>query len=61
LINQLAKEGIGIIVISSDLPELLGICHRLAVMWEGSITGILSSQEATQERVMTLATGTRWG
>ena len=57
LINQLAKEGIGIVVISSDLPELLGICHRLAVMWEGSITGVLSSQEATQERVMTLATG----
>ena len=61
LINQLAKEGIGIIVISSDLPELLGICHRLAVMWEGSITGILSSQEATQERVMTLATGMKSG
>jgi len=61
LINQLAKEGIGIVVISSDLPELLGICHRLAVMWEGSITGILSSQEATQERVMTLATGTKSG
>jgi ribose transport system ATP-binding protein len=61
LINQLAKEGIGIIVISSDLPELLGICHRLAVMWEGSITGILSGQEATQERVMTLATGMKSG
>lgn len=61
LINQLAKEGIGIVVISSDLPELLGICHRLAVMWEGSITGILSSQEATQERVMTLATGIKSG
>lgn len=61
LINQLAREGIGVIVISSDLPELLGICHRVAVMWEGSITGILSSQEATQERVMTLATGIKSG
>ncbi len=61
LINQLVKEGIGIVVISSDLPELLGICHRLAVMWEGHITGILSGQEATQERVMTLAIGTSWG
>lgn len=57
LINQLAKEGIGIVVISSDLPELLGICHRITVMWEGCITGILSANEATQERVMTLATG----
>jgi ribose transport system ATP-binding protein len=59
LINKLAQEGIGLVVISSDLPELLGICHRIAVMWEGHITGILSGQEATQEKVMTLATGTK--
>jgi ribose transport system ATP-binding protein len=59
LINQLAKEGVGIIVISSDLPELLGICHRVAVMWEGRITGILSAKESTQEKVMNLATGTK--
>lgn len=57
LINKLAQEGIGVVVISSDLPELLGICHRVAVMWEGRITGILSTNEATQEKVMTLATG----
>jgi ABC-type sugar transport system ATPase subunit len=57
LINKLAQEGIGVVVISSDLPELLGICHRVAVMWEGYISGILSGQEATQESVMTLATG----
>jgi ribose transport system ATP-binding protein len=59
LINQLVKEEIGIIVISSDLPELLGICHRVAVMCEGRITGILAGKETTQERVMTLATGTK--
>ena len=59
LINQLVKEGIGIIIISSDLPELLGICHRVAVMWEGRVTGILSAKESTQEKVMTLATGTK--
>lgn len=57
LINQLAKDGIGVIVISSDLPELLGISDRIAVMWEGKLTGILSRAEATQEKVMTLATG----
>jgi len=55
LINRLAREGIGVIVISSDLPELLGICHRVAVMCEGRLTGILEGAEATQESVMTFA------
>ncbi len=57
LINRLAQEGIGIIVISSDLPELLGVADRVAVLWEGKLTGILRRSDATQERVMTLATG----
>jgi ribose transport system ATP-binding protein len=55
LINRLAREGIGVIVISSDLPELLGICHRVAVMCEGELTGIVEGTEATQETVMTYA------
>jgi len=57
LINQLAKNGIGVIVISSEMPELLGICDRIAVMWEGKIVGILMRSEASQEKIMTLATG----
>ena len=57
LINQLTKDGVGVLVISSDLPELLGVCNRVAVMCEGRITGFLSREEATQEKVMTLATG----
>ena len=57
LINQLAKDGIGVIVISSDLPELIGMSDRVVVMHEGRIAGILSRTDATQERVMTLATG----
>ncbi len=57
LINRLAKEGIGVMVISSDLPELLGISDRVAVMWEGRVMGILPREKATQENVMTLATG----
>ncbi len=57
IINQLASEGVGVIVISSQLPELLGICSRIGVMCEGKLVGILSQGEATQERVMTLATG----
>jgi ribose transport system ATP-binding protein len=56
LINQLAADGIGVLVISSDLPELLGICDRIAVMCEGRITGVLNRSEATQEKIMTLAT-----
>jgi ribose transport system ATP-binding protein len=46
---------VGVIVISSDLPELLGICHRVAVMCEGELTGIVEGTEATQETVMTYA------
>ncbi len=57
LIHRLAKDGLGVIVVSSDLPELLGMCDRIVVLCEGTITGTLSCREATQERVMTLATG----
>jgi ribose transport system ATP-binding protein len=57
LINRLVEQGIGVIVISSDLPEILGISDRIAVMCEGRLAGILSRTEATQEKVMTLATG----
>jgi ribose transport system ATP-binding protein len=57
LINSLAMRGIGVIVISSDLPELLGLCTRIAVMHEGVIAGVLDKSEATQEKIMNLATG----
>ena len=57
LMNRLAEQGIGVIVISSDLPEILGISDRIAVMCEGRLAGILSRREATQEKVMMLATG----
>ena len=56
LMNELAREGVGVIMISSDLPELLGICDRIAVMCGGRITGLLSRDEATKERVLALAT-----
>ncbi len=57
IINRLALEGIGVVVISSQLPELLGICDRIAVMHEGRLAGILPRADATPEKVMTLATG----
>jgi ribose transport system ATP-binding protein len=57
IINQLAKEGKAILVITSEIPELLGISDRILVMARGRISGELRREEATQEAVMTLATG----
>ncbi|WP_026566722.1 multiple monosaccharide ABC transporter ATP-binding protein [Bacillus sp. UNC41MFS5] len=59
IINQLASDGKGILVISSELPEILGICDRVYVMNEGRITGEVSKEEATQERIMKYMTKSR--
>jgi len=56
LLNGLAQEGKAIIMISSELPEILRMSHRIVVMCEGRVTGELSAAEATQERIMTFAT-----
>ena len=56
LLNDLAHEGKAIIMISSELPEILRMSHRIIVMCEGRITGELTAQEATQEKIMTFAT-----
>lgn len=53
IINELAEQGKSIIVISSELPEILGICDRIYVMNEGSIVGELPIEEACQESIMT--------
>ncbi len=55
LINELKAKGKGIIMISSELPELIGMCDRLAVMCSGKINGILEKNEITQEGVMAKA------
>lgn len=57
LMSKLASEGKAIIMISSELPEVLGMSDRIAVMHEGKITGQLSREEASQEKLMKLATG----
>ena len=57
LINTMVKEGVGIIMISSELPEILGLSDRIVVLHEGSVTGILDKSEATQEKILNLATG----
>lgn len=59
LMNNLARQGKSIIMISSELPEILRMSHRVIVMCEGEITGELSAGEATQERIMQLATMSR--
>ena len=57
LMNELAAKGAGLIMISSELPELLGMSDRILVMHEGRLAGELAREEATQEKVMHLATG----
>lgn len=59
LLDDLTKEGKSIIMISSELPEVLRMSHRVAVMSEGRITGILNADEASQEKIMELATAYR--
>lgn len=58
LMSELAGRGMAILLISSELPELLGMCDRILVMHRGGITGQVMRDEATQEKVMALAT---WG
>lgn len=57
LMNELADRGVPIVMVSSDLPEILGVSDRIMVMHEGRISGELSRKEADQEKVMQLATG----
>ena len=54
--NDLVKQGVSIIMISSELPELLNMSDRIIVMREGVITGELDMRKATEESVMKLAT-----
>lgn len=55
VISQLASEGLGVLVVSSDLPEVLGIADRIVVMREGKVVASLNRDEATEERVLKLA------
>jgi ribose transport system ATP-binding protein len=57
LMNELVKHGVGIIMISSELPELLAMSDRILVMHEGQISGELSRDEATQEKILYYAAG----
>jgi inositol transport system ATP-binding protein len=55
LITELARQGVAVVMISSELPEVLGMSDRVMVMHEGRVTGLLGRQDATQVKVMELA------
>jgi D-xylose transport system ATP-binding protein len=57
LMNELAESGVAIIMISSELEEVMEMSDRIVVMWNGRSNGLLDSTDATQERIMSLATG----
>ena len=59
IIGRLAKEGKTIIVVSSEMPELIGICDRIMVMCEGRITGVVEGEDMNQEKIMELSTAFR--
>lgn len=57
LMSLLAQQGKAIIMVSSEMPEVLGMSDRVVVMHEGSVSGVVDRADATQERIMQLATG----
>lgn len=56
LMNELKKSGVGVLFVSSELPEVMGISDRIVVMCDGRITGELSPEEATEDRILAYAT-----
>ena len=56
VMNELKKQGIAVMFVSSEMPEVMGIADRIIVMCEGKVTGDIDISEATQERIMDKAT-----
>jgi ABC-type sugar transport system ATPase subunit len=57
IMNDLVDQGVCVVMVSSELPEVLGMSDRILVIHEGRLTGGFQREEATQEKVMHLATG----
>jgi rhamnose transport system ATP-binding protein len=57
LIKDLARRGVAILLVSSEMPEIIGMCHRAAVIREGALVGIFSRDELTEERLIAAAVG----
>ena len=55
LMNELAAQGKGILMVSSDMPELLGMCDRIVVISEGRQTGIVDKEDFSQETILSMA------
>ncbi|MGO7209122.1 ATP-binding cassette domain-containing protein, partial [Rhizobium ruizarguesonis] len=55
LVTEMARDGVAVVMISSEMPEVLGMSDRIMVMHEGRVTGFLNRDEATQIKVMELA------
>ena len=56
LIQSIAEKGKSVIMVSSEMPELLGVCDRIIVMSGGKVAGVVTAADTTQEEIMTLAT-----
>src|SRR5262249_48311165 len=57
LMTELAGQGVAILMISSELPEILGMSDRIAVMSSGTVVKILDREEATQDKILSIALG----
>lgn len=55
MMRKLSEDGIGVLIVSSDLPELLTVCDRIFVLKNGSINGVLLNKDATEENIMKIA------
>jgi ribose transport system ATP-binding protein len=56
-LREISDQGVGVILISSDLPEIIGMCDRVIVMREGELSGTLESDEISESNIMQLASG----
>jgi ABC-type sugar transport system ATPase subunit len=59
LLGELARQGMAIIIVSSELPEIIGNCHRPLAVFQGRITGEISKSEMDENLIMQCATGNR--
>ena len=57
LINEVAKKGVGVVVISSDMPEIMGISDRILVMYKGTIFGELPKEKFSEENILRYSIG----
>ena len=57
-VRALAEQGIGIIIVSSEMPEIMGLCDRIVMMKDGEVRGVLTDEEIEEHNIIQYATGT---